>query len=261
MKLVALWAALVVVAVTAAGSCSVNHRSGEFACETTRDCAAGRICNDGLCVSTRPIDAGVTLDTPSPLDAPLPIDAPQAMCPAQCTSCDLDAKTCAVDCGANPILCTHAITCPTGFSCKIDCTSERACRNGIDCADAADCTITCGVSQSCRSVTCGAGACKLDCEGLGSCANVTGGNGPTTARCSGSTSCTDVTCGSGKCVVDCVGPGSCTKADCGNACSCDVSCGNAAGCFAVSCPLRAATDCTDGAGGCSSLPRGCNTCL
>jgi hypothetical protein len=282
VKLVALWAALVVIAVTAAGSCSISHRSGDFACDDTHACATGRTCTDGFCVTAQQPDAGVPIDGRIAIDAPIPIDGPpQPMCPAQCTSCDLDAKTCAVDCSADPNLCQKAITCPAGFSCKIDCTSGGSCRQAIDCGDAADCTITCGVSQSCRDVTCGGGACNLECRGFGSCASVTGGSGtltetctgPTsctsvtcgsgacTIGCSGSTSCADVVCGAGRCGVECTGNGSCSSADCKDACACDVTCGPSSSCGNVSCPfVPAFPNCNVDPVGCTSQQRGCDTC-
>lgn len=243
MKLVVLWLVAVVLALAAAGSCSVTHRSNDFACENTRDCAAGRVCVDGFCIAGQPQqpppDARVELDARPPVDAPiiLPPDAPQ--CPAQCTSCDLKAKTCKVDCAVSPELCMAGappIVCPDGFTCDIDCSTERACRNGIDCTGGAGCTITCGADTSCRNLSCGAAPCRIDCPGFDSCTNVD--------------------CGTGQCNVECSGSGSCTNVDCSNACSCDVFCDFFADCT-TTCP---SLQCSDGNGGCSSQQQDCNRC-
>jgi hypothetical protein len=235
VKLVALWVAVVLIAVAAAGSCSINHRSADFACENTNDCASGRICSDGFCVSTRPIDAGVDARIDASIDAAPPIDASEA-CPEQCTSCDIDARSCRVDCGVDAELCNRPINCPAGWSCDIECSRRGSCGT-INCTDSTACTISCDAGQTCTDVTCGDASCEIDCLGADSCF--------------------DVDCGTGKCDVRCAGLASCDLVDCGRACACDVTCGLSANCFGVTCPTD---DCTDPFGDCSSLGQGCNIC-
>jgi hypothetical protein len=159
------------LAIVAAGSCSVNHRSGDFACETQRDCAKDRTCVDGFCVLAA--DAGV--DTSPPPDA--------LLCPGACTSCVIGQKSCTIDCSLNGG-CRQAVTCPAGWSCNVLCTGQNACRNLISCVGTTSCTISCTSPLSCQNVACGSGPCKLDCSGNGSCVDV---------RCGLSCAC-DVTC-------------------------------------------------------------------
>lgn len=191
-------ASIVAVAVVAA-SCSINHRSGQFDCQTTADCAPGRTCADGLCVTGGALDApgdGPKQDAP-----PLP-DA--SVCPAACTSC-ADGKICIIDCaaGAN---CGSRIACPPGFHCTIRCNQMDACRAGISCAGAASCDIQCTGRRSCRNVMCGAGPCKVGCSAPESCQGIT---------CGSSCAC-DVTCGFAN--------GSCSNVQC-TALLCDTGLG------------------------------------
>lgn len=234
MKLVALWLAVVVIAAAAAGSCSVSHRSGDFACENANDCRDDRICSDGFCVLRRPVDAGVDPRPDAP--PPPPIDA-GPVCPAQCTSCDVDTKSCIVNCAVDDELCTRRITCPAGWSCDIACSRRGSCNSTVDCTDATACTISCSAAQTCANVTCGDTACKLDCTGTDSCLNVD--------------------CGSGTCDVRCEGFRACDAVNCGKACACDVACGLDANCIDVTCP---SIICEDGDFGCTSQVLTCNTC-
>jgi len=227
MKVIALWLAVFGAAVAvAAGSCSINHRSGDFACQVQGDCASDRTCIDGECVLTG-IGGG------PPDDAALTTDA--STCPPQCTSCDAGTNTCTIDCAKNPDECDQAIACPAGMSCNVMCSTDNACRNGVSCEGATACTISCGGRQACEDIRCGDGACNVTCGGRASC------NG--------------VTCGTGACQVDCNGLNACPAVQCGAACSCEVLCMAGAACNDVTCLAGC-----DLGPGCSSLRNGCNTC-
>jgi hypothetical protein len=194
MKWIFVWFGLAAfVIAAAASSCSINHRSGPYECETTADCDAGRTCSEGLCVLGGGGDGGI-FDGPK-RDAPPP-DA--AMCPPQCTSCGGN-KTCVIDCaaGAN---CGPQIVCPTGFNCDIRCSTDASCRNGVNCSSAASCTLTCAGRSSCRGVQCGGGACNVSCTGYNSCESVLCGNScACDVKCGSSSSCLTVQCPLAQC--------------------------------------------------------------
>ena len=83
MKLVLAIGVQVALVFALATSCSITHKSGDFACSKTSDCNSGRDCVGGFCVvaGTEDIDAPVGHpDGPS-------IDAPASGCPTQCSSC------------------------------------------------------------------------------------------------------------------------------------------------------------------------------
>jgi hypothetical protein len=196
-----LLASAVVVATMFAivTSCSINHRSDQFACSKPSDCSDGRQCINGECVVPGgEIDAMMTTDGKPPPDANL--------CPDACTSCDVHSMSCTIDCAAGAD-CGHPITCPAGWNCNIKCTVNDECRSGINCVEAKSCTLTCSGSRACENVTCGSGKCTASCTGLGSCRDV---------DCTNSCAC-DVTCtnNNGSCInpgVFCpagVIPGSC----------------------------------------------------
>jgi len=179
------WLAVLVLA-----GCSINHRSGDFACEKQADCSSGRTCVEGFCVAPD-IDAGVKLD------------AGQSVCPLGCTSCSVDAKTCTIDCALNGGACNLPVTCPAGYSCNIACSTANSCRSGINCSGAKSCTITCAGRQSCENFSCGPGACNIDCGGRDSCRNISCG-----ASCAcdltchlGTSLCTGITCKSATCTL------------------------------------------------------------
>lgn len=228
MKIVALWLAAVTVAVVTFGSCSVNHRSGEFACRTDLDCASDRFCANNLCVLNNPVDAGG-------------ID--NGGCPANCTSCDGPTHTCVIECLNNDV-CRRPIVCAPGWNCAIHCDDDSSCRAGIDCRDAASCDVMCNGDMSCRNATCGDGTCTFACNGMDSC--------------------TGIACGTGACKVDCNGTDSCEAnnggagfgVNCSNACACDVTCGFDSACAPVVCPAG----CDDIIDGCTSTRTACNTC-
>lgn len=171
MKLVALW--LTALGLALATGCSVNHRSGDFACGPDQRCSDGRTCVDGFCVLAA--DSGVDA-RPHPPDA--------AVCPSPCTSCSVTQKTCTIDCALNGG-CKQAIACPAGFSCNVLCTTDGACSSGVSCASSTSCTVTCSGRQSCQSVSCGLGPCNITCSGFGSCSGA--------VLCGSSCAC-DVTC-------------------------------------------------------------------
>jgi hypothetical protein len=235
VKIVALWLAAVTLAVVTAGSCSVNHRSGDFACTRTSECADGRVCSDGLCVLTNP----------PPPDAGGDGGIPGGACPATCSSCDGASRTCNIDCLLDSDVCARPITCPQGWNCMINCAADNSCRAGIDCRQAASCQVNCFADGSCRNATCGAGDCSFECDGTDSCSGIACGTGASQVACNGENSCHDNNGGAGLGV------------DCSNACSCNVQCNLDSACLPVTCPAG----CDGNTGeGCTARRPGCNTC-
>lgn len=219
MKLVVAWLGALAIAVVMAGSCTINHKSNAFECSRQADCERDRTCVDGYCVTGgTPGDAG--RDTGPTVDAPTDGRQPDAgeLCPAGCTSCNQSTHTCTIDCSVTS--CTSEVKCPTGWACKIGCTTASSCSGGIDCTEATGCTIT----------------------------------------CSGTNACRDLACGEGKCKVSCTGSGSCRGMDCSDSCACDISCtGTQSGgaCAESSCPAGCAIGfgrCTS-----TAIPQ-CNSC-
>jgi hypothetical protein len=189
MKL-ALWLA---TAIALAG-CSVSHRSGDFACDKQSDCAAGRSCIEGFCVL--PADSGVP-DTPH---------SDAAVCPSVCTSCNLDQRSCTIDCALNGG-CKQQVNCPLGFSCDVQCSRDSACSNGVSCAGSTSCKVTCSGTQSCRNVSCGLGACAISCTGSASCDGLTCGSScACDVTCNGIALCRNLSCKPG-----CAVGGRCTS--------------------------------------------------
>jgi len=163
--------------VTLLAACSINKRSDQFACETAQQCDRGQTCQDGFCVGgSPPTDS----QEPDP-DGQLPPDA--FVCPAQCTSCNLNTMTCTVDCNVSPTTCGNPINCPTGFNCNILCTKNELCQN-INCSQGQSCKLECKGINTCRNVVCGPGECDITCTGNQSCRAV---------NCESSCAC-DVTC-------------------------------------------------------------------
>jgi len=201
MKLAACW----LLGFALVASCSVSHRSGDFACENQADCASGRTCMDGFCVALQ-ADASVPGDASVPVDGGPPVDA--NLCPSQCTSCSNDTKTCNIDCRLNGGACNGPLKCPEGWNCNLLCSTTNSCRNGVTCPAGRSCTITCSGRQSCSKFACGTGQCNVDCTGQESCTDVS--CGPACAcdiTCGLNAACTNLTCKS----RDCNLPRGCTS--------------------------------------------------
>ncbi|NVB79993.1 MAG: hypothetical protein HOV81_16475 [Kofleriaceae bacterium] len=188
------------IAVSATTSCSINHRSDQYACTKSSDCEPGRTCSDGFCITGEGpvVDAGK-------VDAPKTPDGGQPGCPSQCTSCNATTKSCVIDCAMANGACNQPIVCPAGFKCDIRCNQDNACRQGINCLQGASCQISCSARQSCDQVACGPGACSVTCNGVQSCRNVACGNScacdvmctGNQACFGGSISCSSIACRSG----------------------------------------------------------------
>jgi len=175
---IALWLA----AGIALAGCSVNHRSGDFACDKQSDCSAGRSCIEGFCVF--PDDSGIP-------DGP---HADAAVCPSVCTSCNLDQKSCTIDCALNGG-CKTQVICPLGFSCDVRCSGDGACASGVSCTGSTSCKITCSGTQSCRNLSCGLGPCNVACTGNASCDQVNCGLAcACDVSCSATSLCRTLTC-------------------------------------------------------------------
>ena len=185
--LVATWlATLAVITAAGAGSCSVDHRSGDFECEKDADCAGNRRCVEGFCEPGPGGDPDARGDGGP--DAFRPPDAD--VCPPICTSCDPGQMTCTIDCQETD--CDQAIGCPTGWSCNILCNTKQACRSGVFCNTATACDITCSAGDTCRNVQCGDGPCRVTCSGFNSCRGVDCGTScACDVICTGSQSCWD----------------------------------------------------------------------
>ena len=220
MKLVIALGIQLTVVFALAASCSLTHRSGDFACTSSTDCNSGRECVNNVCVvSGTAIDAPMTSG-----DAPHG-DAATA-CPAQCSSCNTETHTCIIDCSITNS-CANPVACPQmgNWSCDVKCNVEGVCRNGV----------TCGTGTN-------AGACKVECTSRNTCQEVTCGTPRCDIACSGQASCTkQVSCGSScGCDVHCTGNQSCGA----GATTCTPGCG------VNSLPF----------GSCSSASSTCHTC-
>jgi hypothetical protein len=128
------------------------------------------------------------------------------LCPAACTSCS--GNTCVVDCSDSKCSSGTSLLCPTGWSCRIDCTGTGACRNGaVSCSG--NCEIVCSGTAACEygGVSCSGAACKVTCDGTDACDNGVRCNALVcSVSCSGTAACED----RGVC---------CNGASCGNACT------------------------------------------
>lgn len=193
------WLAVLVVLAVIAVSCSINHVTGEYECDTTADCTnnglAGRVCSDGLCV----VPGGPKMD--AAVDSPTTDGSTDASgCPAQCTSCNLSKKECTINCAIAPGGCQNAVVCPAGFNCIVQCGPQNSCRNGINCLMTLSCVIDCTGSGSCRNLACGPGPCDVNCAGNGSCRGVACGQScACDVTCGGLADCTTVTCTAPQC--------------------------------------------------------------
>jgi hypothetical protein len=167
----------------AAAACSIDHRSGDFACENQSDCSGGRMCIDGLCIDPNAPDARGP-------DAAVDRADARPTCPDQCTACDPEEKICVIDCSLTS--CEAQVTCPAGFTCDIRCNIQNSCRNGVSCAGAKGCAIACSGTSACRDVVCGSGPCDITCSGFQACRDVNCGNScACDIDCSGPQSCSD----------------------------------------------------------------------
>ncbi len=196
MKLVLAGLALV-LSFALAASCSITHRTGDYACTKNSDCNSGRECVDGFCV----ISGTSTPDAPiSNSDARLG-DAGNS-CPSQCTSCNPGTHSCVIDC-ANGANCQGNVACPTGWTCDVKCDTDNSCRNGVTCTGSTSCTVECTGKMSCQGVQCGTGACDVQCSGPSSCKAVACGSScACDVRCIGANSCSDaVMCSSQACRI------------------------------------------------------------
>jgi hypothetical protein len=150
-----------------AGSCTVDRKSAKFACSNNSQCDNGRSCQDGFCVTD-----GSQIDGNG--------------CPSPCTSCDLNAKVCDIQCMTSSC---GSFSCPDGYTCTIECIGNNVCHN-IDCSNAAGCTITCLGTHACNNMSCGSGPCDVMCSGTQGCGDV---------HCSDSCKCDVQGCSGGNC--------------------------------------------------------------
>ena len=200
MKWIVLCLGGLVLAVVAASSCSINHRSGQYECNVTADCDDGRTCNGGLCVAigvdAPPGDGGSKKDAG--------IDAGD-VCPSQCTSCSTTSKTCTIDCAAGATCINAIVTCPAGWNCAVRCNTQNSCRSGVMCQGTLSCDVQCSGNSACRAVNCGAGPCKVSCTGTNSCRGVNCGTScacdvtcnPTNGSCADTVMCNKLQCDTG----------------------------------------------------------------
>jgi len=208
---------LALALVVAIGGCSVNHRSGDFACEKQADCSTGRTCIDGYCVAMQ-ADAAVPGDG-NKVDAAPVIDA--SLCPSPCTSCSNDSKTCNIDCMALGGACNAPVRCPEGWNCNLQCSTPGSCSNGVTCPG-------------------GGMSCNVTCSGRGSCNQFMCNSGPCDIQCTGTNTCTAISCGNAcACDIDCVSGTSCASKI---TCRSDL-CRAGRGCTAISTPSTLCNAC------------------
>lgn len=179
--------ARLLIAFALLSACSINERSGDYSCAVQTDCSSGRVCTDGLCIVGGTGSNGMG-------------------CPTGCTTCNVAAKTCAIDGG-------NTVTCPTGWDCAVTCSRQGSCSK-VDCDGAKSCTLTCSGTESCKDVRCRSGQCKVTCSGQNSCDAV---------DCQSSCAC-DVTCAQNACNQNplCPAPACATATGCS---SMPASCG------------------------------------
>jgi len=155
-------AALRIVALVALGvvpiGCWVSRRSEGYACTHSSDCDASRTCDNGYCVLRQP------------------------ECPSGCTSCDLTAMTCRIECTAGKPC--GDVTCPAGFDCTVRCNNSGACGD-VTCGAGKSCDISCSGQGSCQAIDCATTRCHVQCSGAAACPFIGCANA---CRC-------DVTCG------------------------------------------------------------------
>lgn len=197
MKLVVAWLSVLVLAAISAGSCAINHKSGEFECSKQSDCGNDRVCTGGYCVVP-----GGTVDAPKsdgPMTTDAPTDGSMNACPPQCTSCSTSTHTCKIDCAVTS--CNSQVVCPPGWNCDVACSVANSCRSGVTCpAQGNSCNITCSGTGSCRSLECGTGKCDVACTGSMSCRGVNCGNScGCDVKCGAGASCEAVQCTSFQC--------------------------------------------------------------
>lgn len=191
----------ILIAVSATTSCSINHRSEQYACTKNADCDPGRVCSDGFCV----VGEGPVVVDAGKVDATKPLDAVLPACPVQCTSCDTTTRSCVIDCAMANGACQRPVVCPTGYNCDIRCNNDNACRQGVNCLQGTSCQIACTARNSCDNVVCGPGTCSVTCSGVQSCRNVACGNScACDVNCTGnqacfggSVSCSSIACRNG----------------------------------------------------------------
>jgi hypothetical protein len=220
---IAMFAAF--AAFVIATSCAVQHRSQDFACTTSDQCATGRMCINGFCVDNSPADAAKD-DGVVGSDGKAKPDA-AVSCPPQCTSCDVATKVCTIDCNTHPAICAAEVVCPIDYTCNIECNAGSACSAGVNCAQAKACTLECSGKSSCSGVMCGPGACTVTCSGSASCAGNNGGD----------------------------------AINCSSSCACSVMCTGTESCLGVvDCPIGCASVSSGGGIGCQDTTANCNTC-
>lgn len=197
-KLVFALAIQVGIVFALASSCSITHKSGDFACTKTSDCNTGRDCVDGFCVvaGTEQVDSPMTSDGRGSGSG-----SGSNGCPAQCTTCSVSQHTCVIDCMGTD--CSGSVTCPVGYSCDVKCDTDNSCRNGVQCAGTTSCTVECSGKNSCQNVQCGTSKCDVECTGIQSCKSVSCGSScACDVRCTGTSSCGDtITCTSPACHI------------------------------------------------------------
>ena len=193
-KLVYALAIQVGIVFALASSCSITHKSGDFACIKTSDCNTGRDCVDGFCVvsGTEQVDSPMTSDSRG---------SGSNGCPAQCTSCSVSQHTCVIDCMGTD--CSGAIACPAGYSCDVKCDTDNSCRNGVQCAGTTSCLVECSGKNACQNVQCGTSKCDVECTGTQSCKAVSCGSScACDVKCIGTSSCGDtVNCSAAACRI------------------------------------------------------------
>ena len=172
--LVALAAAT--VAALSVASCSVHRLSDSFTCDPAGDgheCGSDRFCSQGFCVQTD--------------------------CPDPCSSCDVGARTCRIQCTAGKP-CGN-VQCPAGYDCTVRCQNNGAC-GAVDCAQAHSCDVECSGPGSCGNLNCGKNECTIGCSGAVACPLI-----DCAASCSCDVSCTGASaCPSMACPVGSLGP-------------------------------------------------------
>jgi hypothetical protein len=142
-------------------ACMIDRPSDSLTCSTTDECAGfdgNRVCMGGYCIEQN--------------------------CPDDCTTCDEANRTCIVECNA-PGECDDIITCPSGWSCTVNCNGGGTC-NDITCSSNSRCAINCNGPDACSDIDCDSACqCDLTCASgaCGSFACPSRGNGANQVQC------------------------------------------------------------------------------
>ncbi|MEM9488347.1 MAG: hypothetical protein AAGC55_04325 [Myxococcota bacterium] len=192
-------AVMATLAVTLWLGCSIDTRSGQFACSPDELCPDGRQCIDGWCVTDsgdEPPDGGI--DPASDAAMCIPSSCGDGTCCTDESCCDgaEDADSCPDDCGNAS--CTGCLvgqcseSCDTQEECSLRCSGVCTCN--LSCTSAKTCDFLCRAGQTCDLSCAASQDCNATCQTAADC----------TINCTNVERCDDIRCIVGSsCLLDC----------------------------------------------------------